>query len=533
VRRGFAYRLTGLLSWSLILLSVAGVALFPRPWLAVTVLFLAIFLCRTIVVLVFAVVGEVRCRRWDRVDWTAGESEAGPFAIAPADVHHIVLVPAYKEPVPVLERTLDALAAQHRASERLIVALGMEEREPGAWSKGRALAEDYAEAFHRVVVTVHPAGLSGEVAGKSSNEAWAASVASRVAVHGLGIDRDLLTITSCDADSVLHSSYFAAVSRLYAADADRHSRFWHAPMQYYNNLWRVPAPVRFVTWFGHAWMRASLAMPFYTPPPVSTYTLSLRMAEECGGWDPSVISEDWHMFLQCFFARSERIGLTPVYLPTDADAPEADSWRASMRTAFQQAMRHAWGAEDVGYVITQIRRRGATPRSVSRGLQVLSDHVLRGAGWFLVMGAYLLAAGVHPRYAGLLDGTFLDVGPQARMLVPLFGLGALAMVATIAFEMTRRPIPPEVSRVRLAAEQAVMWMCLPLLGMYLGMLPAMHAQTMQLLGLPLAYKVTPKRVHAKGSHLPGARSSIAPEAAASDAASASQSTPAPAPGDAA
>ncbi|MDY0087406.1 MAG: glycosyltransferase family 2 protein, partial [Coriobacteriia bacterium] len=445
------------------------------------------------------VLGDRKCRSWELIDWTAGDERCGAAGFAPRDVRHVVLIPNYREPVAVIRRTLDALAVQYRAQERLIIVLGMESREQGSREKGEALAAEYAGAFLDILVTVHPAGLPREVPGKSSNQAWALQVVTERIAEDPEIDPDLVTITSCDADSVLHADYFAALSRLFWETEERHSRFWQAPMQYLNNIWRAPAPVRFSTWFGQAWMRASLAMPFYRGLPISTYSLSLRLAVESGGWDPAVIPEDWHMFLRCFFARDEHVELVPVFLPTNADVPEGETWFAGMKIAFQQYLRHAWGAEDVGYMAGEMARRDTGWRSVLLFMQVYLDHVLRAWGWFLVMSAYLLALGVHPAYEGILAGSVLDVGPQAAWLGPVFGVGAVVMISTLVFEIIRQPLPRDVSRVRLFAEQWLMWLSLPLLGLYLGMLPAIQAQTMLLLGMPLSYRVTPKRIEAPSS----------------------------------
>jgi len=58
-------------------------------------------------------------------------------------------------------------------------------------------------------------------------------------------------------------------------------------MQYCNSIWRVPAPIRFSTWFGQAWMHANLLMPFYASFPISAYSLSSRLAVESGGGIPA------------------------------------------------------------------------------------------------------------------------------------------------------------------------------------------------------------------------------------------------------
>jgi len=47
---------------------------------------------------------------------------------------------------------------------------------------------------------------------------------------------------------------------------------------------------------------------------------------------------------------------------------------------------------------------------------VCSDHVLRAVGWFLVVGAYLLAAGIHPEYQDILSGTVFAIGRRAAIL---------------------------------------------------------------------------------------------------------------------
>jgi hypothetical protein len=35
--------------------------------------------------------------------------------------------------------------------------------------------------------------------------------------------------------------------------------------------------------------------------PVSTYSISMKLAEQVEGWDTDHIAEDQHMFLKCFF----------------------------------------------------------------------------------------------------------------------------------------------------------------------------------------------------------------------------------------
>jgi len=167
------HMLTGLTSWIIILAAASCLIRFPRSWLIVTAVCIGLFLLRVMMVLAYAILSDGACRVWGCTDWSQGEDVPQPDGLSPTEVRHVVPIPDYKEPASLLRRTLDTLAQQHRASERLIVVLGMEERELDAVAKGELLAHEYGTRLLDVLVTTHPAGLPGEGApGKSSNQAW-------------------------------------------------------------------------------------------------------------------------------------------------------------------------------------------------------------------------------------------------------------------------------------------------------------------------------------------------------------------------
>ena len=491
-RRNFGHALPGVLSWGVIALTIVGALVFPQVWLVIATVAIGYFMLRMVTTFGYAIYGETLARKARATDWTVGEDDVGPFGFAPSQVSHIIVIPNYKEPEEILRRTLDGLAAQHRASERIIPVLGMEERESDARAKGEALAADYAGRFRHVLVTVHPGNIAGEEPGKSSNEAWAAKQARKM-MDEIGLDPELTTITSCDADSLLNASYFSAVGRFFAYDEQRHLRFWQAPLFYYNNIWQVPAPIRFTTWLSHAVQVAELAMPFYDPLPISTYTLSIKLAERCGWWDPAVIPEDWHQYLNCLFETGEEIKTTAVFLPTLADATDGDGFKDAMVSRFHQVKRHAWGAEDVGYIVGQLTERPSSMRSSTafRFGQVLHDHVMRVAMWFVLVSVYVLMwhyASIHWWDPGF----HASIAHNVTVLRVMFTTGGLCMISTILFELWRCPPPDGVSRIKTALEIALLWPLLPVVGFYLGTWPALDAQTRLMLGIPLGYRVTPK-----------------------------------------
>ena len=474
-------------SWSVIVATVIGLALFPLQWMWVAVAVFAYFVVWIAVHLVFYAVGQGRCREWRLRDWTSDRHALGPDGLAPADVWHVVLLPNYTEPVMILRRTLDALAAQHDAAERLVVVLGMEEREAGSRAKGDLLAQEYAGRFARILVTSHPTGLPGELACKAANMRWSARAVCEE-LGRMGVDPSKATMTACDADSVLDRSYFAAVAELFARDERRYSRFWQAPLFYYSNMWQVPAPTRFTARLTQLYMLAELALPGYGPLPISTYTMSLRLGEECDWWDPAVIAEDWHVYLDYMVQRHGDVSVVPVFLPAWLDSAEGATWFSALKNRYVQLRRHAWGASDVGFLTEQLLS-GRTDRSVwFRFGQVLHDHVLPVAGFG--MAATLSFAPVLLRAPGAGPGSGVAL---LIVVTGLFSVSTVAILVSMAMDIVRFP-PPGGHATGIVIEIAKMWALLPVAGLAFGVLPALDAQTRLAIGLPLEWKVTPKKL---------------------------------------
>jgi hypothetical protein len=289
--------------------------------------------------------------------------------------------------------------------------------------------------------------------------------------------------------------YFSCVAKSFAAEERRHLSFWQAPLFFYNNIWQVPAPVRFTTWMQHAVQLSELSMSWFDSLPISTYTLSLELCERCGYWDPAVIPEDWHSYLNCMFESGEEITTHSVFLPTMGDATDGDGWRDAVKNRFEQLKRHSWGAEDTGYIYGEMMNRKRSSWSGSalfRFTQVLHDHTMRVTGWVFLTSVYVLSAYYsHLHYYDL--GWRYSVAENLIFLNVLFTAGTVVMATSIVMELWRCPPPDSVSKFQTAIEIVFLWFLLPALGFILGMVPALEAQTRLMFGVPLGYKVTPKR----------------------------------------
>jgi hypothetical protein len=435
--------------------------------------------------------GYAQVLRAQREDWRARYRTDAFFGRAYRawdDVRHIVVIPNYKEPLPTLRRTLQTLAAQDVA-DQIFVVLAMEAREAGAQAKARALIDEFGGCFGDLIYTLHPAGLPGEVVGKSSNERWAAQVAKRIYVDERGHDIDDLTISSCDADTVFHPKYFGCLTYKFATHPQRYRRFWQSPILLNNNIWEVPAPLRVGSALSGVHILSNLVKRDRIVFPQSTYSLSLRMADDAGYWDPDVIPEDWHMFLKCFFAFSGEVEVEPIFLPTGNDGVRAATYWRSLKMAYIQHKRHAWGASDISYTIRQCLAHGemSARRKTRRLVALTSNHLLWSTHWFLLTLGWLVPLAL----ADLLGVKLLPLWLPSVARIFL-SLCAAPYVVMIFIDARLRPPQPARWRRRDSLVAFLFWWLLPVTSLVFSTAPALESQARLALGKRLEYRVTEK-----------------------------------------
>lgn len=465
------------------------------PFLAVTlaIVFQVYWLYRGIGILVYGSLGYTRLRSHAGVDWRElyeGERATGQRALNWEDIRHIVIIPNYREPIDKLRRSLEALARQKDAASQVWVVLAMEERETEAVAKARTLQHEFRGRLGGVYYTLHPANLPGEIAGKSSNEAWAARWARRQFVDRLGHNIRHITVTSCDADSCFHPNYFACLTYKFATDPARHHLFWQAPVLFHNNVWEIPCFIRFVTSMMGVLQLSGLANPNEEIFPNSTYSASLYLVDSAGYWDTDIIPEDWHMFIKCFFHNRGRIAVEPIYLPVSGDAPLSSTlWRTAVNR-YQQAKRHAWGVSDAPYAVKLYFKHAEIPARVKFPLvwSLLRDHYIWATSWFIIALGVAIPNLYNPEFA------FSTPGQVLLKLYSMFGgIAVLVSPAPILIDMSLRPRPSVERKWWLTAWAAVQWCCLVTIYLLVfATIPSVEAQTRLMLGERLEYRVTEK-----------------------------------------
>ena len=484
----------GCLAWIALLLSIVSALAFPRALLLVAALIGFYSAIRFLFAGIANVMGLRKIKQWEATHWPERyRDDAGPDALAWDDVHHVVIVPNYKEPVEILSRTLDNLARQYEAHRRITIVMAMEAGEEGCIEKAEFLEKQYAPCFENFFFTVHPRGLPGEMQCKSANQAWASRWVKRKLVDEMGYNIGHIVVTTMDADTLWHQDYFAALNYLFAINPERYLRFWQAPIRYHTNICDISPLLRIVNAYSTAFELAYLAAPWWIPMPMSSYSLSLKLLDVSGYWDGDVIADEWHMFIKAYFAREGAVMLDRIFLPFSATAVTGDTLWQAINNRYQQTLRHAWGSKEVGFIIAKMLEHPEVDFNVSFKLlfRVAHDILLAGAGWVI------LTAGAQLPF--LLNPTLLPQIVQEGIANPSYLLlqisFLLVSVLGILFWYQDVIVRPPRTHKQTWYERFMTLLSFPLmpfLTLIFVALPTIQAQTRLMAGIPLRFKVSKK-----------------------------------------
>ena len=296
-------------------------------------------------------------------------------------------------------------------------------------------------------------------------------------------------VTVMDADTLWHPAHFDCLTTLFATDPARHETYWQAPIRYHGNVWAAHPLLRPLHAQASAWELAYLAAPWWMALPMSSYSLSLRLLDEAGGWDTDVIADEWHMAIKSFFARRGQQRLQPVFLPFLAHATTARTVRATLAARYRQTLRHAWGAREIGYALACARQSPGTPRRAAIRLagRVAHDNLLAGAGALLLAAGTQLPVLVAPGWvrAHLFSAPFVVIN---LALLVVAGVSVLLW----AWDVRLRPPRPTPWTARARLAEGIALLLLPTLTALCVTLPVLHAQTRLALGRSLRFTVTAK-----------------------------------------
>jgi|SRR5579859_419428 len=478
--------LPGIFSWSLILFPVWGSFLFPTAVAYYVITFAVYWLYRSMSIAVLSIVANFKIHASMKFNWISDLQHEYPKTWN--SIHHIIIIPTYQEPLTTLQRTLHALDQQSYPRENLHIMLSFEEREgPNAREKAQALLAEFGKNFGNLWATYHP-DIAGEVKGKSSNTSWGAKEAKKLLVDKEGLPIEKITISSEDADAMFHHHYFSALTEAFLASKKPHNKIWQGGIVFYNNIWKVPTPIRVLAAVSsvtqlYVLVRKDRLINF------STYSTSLKHVDEIGYWDTDVIPEDYRLFFKSYFAKKGDFEVEPIFLPIYADAPEAKTYWGSLRNQYQQLQRWAWGVSDDAYIIRQYILTEGVPfwDKTIRVLKTIEDHFLWPVNWFAITTSAILPPLLNEQFSRTQLGKTL---PQITS--GLLTLSLISMVVIFVIDAMNRPPRPSKRKFLSYLFQPLEFLILPIVGFFFSALPGVDAHTRLMLGKYIEYRVTEK-----------------------------------------
>lgn len=475
----------GLISWGLISFPVWGSLLAPQIVAYYLLIFVIFWFYRSTVGGIAILISHLRLNAAQKYDWLGDVKNFPDWK----KLHHTIIIPTYKEPLYILERTLDGLLKQTWPKGQLSVIVSFEQREGSpALEKEKILKKKYRQKFAHFWTTIHPAGLLGETPGKHSNNTWAAKIVKKKLIDEEKLDPQFVTLTTNDADAILHPNYFAAVSFKYLDDPGRFYKIYQSAILYYNNIWEVPAMIRVINTMFNASQMASLTRKDRLVN-FSTYTTNMKMAMAVGFWDVDVIPEDYHFFFKSFFHYQGKVEVEPIFLPTHADAAQSTSRLKTFANAYHQVKRWAWGTSEEPYRIRLYLTTPGLPfgEKTLRIFRTTLDHFLWPVNWFAITLGATIPPLINPAFGRTALGANLTKIASSILTLSLIFLFVLIIVDL----RQRLTLPKPISKLKLFLAPFE-FILLPLASFFFHALPGLDAHTRLMLGKYLEYRVTEK-----------------------------------------
>lgn len=401
-------------------------------------------------------------------------------------IHHVVIIPEYKEPLSVLRETLQNLTKQDFPLKNISIVMATENKDPNGAVTGEVLKKEFGKYFGNFWITAHIL-QPGEVTGKSSNMAFAGRFVADI-LRGLHYDLNWVTVTSADADILFHPKYFSYLTYLFITDPDRKYRFYQAAILFYSNIWRVPLPGRVVNSIS-SMLNLSVLKQGTRLINFSTYSICLATVEKVGFWGVDVIPEDYHLFFKTYFTLGEKVRVQPIFLPVLADAAESTTFWKTMINQYEQHKRWAWGVSDIPFVIRNYFTNKTIPfiDKTIRLVNLLEQHILWPTNWFILTIWSSIPPLVNPYFARTVLGHNL-----AQISSGILTVCVIFLLIIIFIDMRMKPNRPQHFSKWKLPFLYLQWLSLPFISFFLSALPGLDAHTRLLLGKRLEYRVTEK-----------------------------------------
>jgi len=478
----------GFLSWAtLVLLFLLS---WQKPdWIALFIIIFALLWLLRILYRAFLLrSGYVKMRNHEKINWI--EKLENFKEKDWREYYHLVVFPMYKEPLEVARETFLALLKTDYPKDRMIVVLAAERRAENDVSEIiKRIKKEFGDKFFKFLITWHPADIPGEVAGKGSNETWAARKAKKEIIDSLGIPYEKVIFSSLDIDTIIFPKYFSCLTYHYLT-TKKPTRVSYQPIPLFiNNIWHVSIPSRVFSFNTTFWntMNQAGSDRIIT---FSSHSMSFKALVEVDFRQTNVVSDDSRIFWQCFLKFDGDYSVLPLYYPVSMDAVAAKNLFRTMINIYKQHRRWAYGVGEIPYVLFGFLYNKKIPflKKLRYASELIEGHWSWATASFIIffLGWLPLILG-GPEFNQTLFSYNLP-----RMLRNILTFAMVGMVSSAYFSISLLPPkPPKYGKFKYLA-LSLEWLVIPVAMIIFTPLPALDAQTRWMLGKYMGFWPTEK-----------------------------------------
>jgi cellulose synthase/poly-beta-1,6-N-acetylglucosamine synthase-like glycosyltransferase len=481
---------TGLASLFVLFLAVFMSIKLP-VWVAFFIIIYDVYwLFRTVYFYFHLKYGYDQMRRNEKEDWISKletvEIKNGLNVNSWKDIYHLIILPTYKEPLEIIEETFKHLLETDYPKDKMIVVLACEEADKeNALIISEKIREKFGGMFFKLMTTMHPKGIEGELAGHGSNDAWAGK-RSKELIDSLNISYERVIVSSLDIDTWVYPKYFSCLTYYYLTNKKPLRRSYQPIPLYLNNIWEAPSISRVFSFASTFWHTMNQERP-KSLVTFSSHSMSFSALVEIGFKQTNVVSDDSRIFWQCFFYYNGDYEVQPLYYPVSMDANCDKNLFTTLKNIYKQQKRWAYGVGEVPYFLFASMKNKSInwKKKLTMGFELIEGHVSWATSSILI---FLL--GWLPLYLG--GGDF----PQTllsynlpKVTSKILTITMLGLIVSIYMSML---LLPKNNERKKNIFMILEWALIPFVMIFFSSLPALDAQMHWLRGKYMGFWVTPK-----------------------------------------
>jgi len=500
--------LPGILSWGVLILAVLFSKWQPF-WVAVFIIaFVVFWFFRTIYFSLHLWAGYKKMAENEKINWIEKLETIKPRTIFQEDssgkqntqkmvrgknwrkIYHLIVIPMSKESLEIVRDSFQNLEKTDYPKNRMLVVLACEERMRNQTGKTvQQIEKEFGTKFFKFIITWHPANLPGEIAGKGSNETWAARKAKQEIIDSLKIPYERIIFSSFDVDTCVFPQYFGCLTYHYLT-AEKPSRTSFQPIPLFiNNIWQASIISRVFSFSSTFWHTMNQERPEKLVT-FSSHSMSFKTLIDVGFKQTNIVSDDSRIFWQCFLKYNGDYQVKPLYYPLSMDANVAKSFFRTLINIYKQQRRWAYGVADIPYFLFGFLKNRKIPflKKLSLGIELIEGHFSWATSSIMIfiLGWLPLVLG-GPEFSQTIISYNLPIVISRIMTLAMIGL----VISVYLSFLLLPPKPPEYGRYKYLIF-AFGWLLLPITMIFFVALPSLDAQTRLMLGRYMGFWITEK-----------------------------------------